>query len=217
MTVSVKPSVEASLTKPVRRSDGFLSPLPGMLAGGIERLLQRAVKLHDGRKNTPPGAALEIQLVSLGFALRFSRSGDELVAVDAIPGKPSPADDMAIITASPATLLLQASTLKPGGRLTIQGDAGIAQQWQHYFAGISPDWEKGITERLGPVMGVQVHKALSVFQAWIKRSGADVVEMTGEYLQEESRVLVTRLELEQFLDDVDELSIRLDRLLSRYR
>lgn len=188
----------------------FLTPLPGMAARLITATLQRAHGLHNGPLPNLPKQPFAVKLNGLGFTLEFSAAEHGHGQVNVICCKQTELDT--IITASPATLALQATNTQPGGRIEIQGDAMLAQRWQQYFAALNPDWEKGFSERLGPVLGYQLSQGLKQLLTVTRTNSQHGSEMLSEYLQEESRLLVTRTEIQHFLDDVDELAERIARL-----
>ena len=196
-------------------ASAFLTPFPGMLAQAMMQILQHHQHLHIGRLPTLPNQSLQVQLEGLGMTLLFTGNAERKILVNAIPSV-NINREVTTIGASPVTLMLQAITGQPGGKLSINGDAGVAQHWQVYFSLLNPDWEQGLSERLGPIMGVQAYKAISSFRDWLQAAIQHSGEMTGEFLREESHLLVTRVELDQFLDGVDDVSLRFERLLARY-
>ncbi len=187
---------------------GFLTPIPGIAARLITATLQRARALHNGQLPNLPSQPFAVNLNGLGFALEFSANNSGQVNVTS--RKQTKLDT--IINASPTTLALQTTNTQPAGRIEIQGDALLAQRWQQYFVALNPDWEKGFSERLGPVLGYQLSQGLKQLLAAARNNSQHGGEMLSEYLQEESRLLVTRTEMQHFLDDVDELAERLARL-----
>lgn len=191
--------------------NGFLTPLPRMAARMVASTLQRAHRLHAGKPPSLPSEPFAVNLNGLGFALEFSATTDNHVEVTS--RKQTQLET--VINATPASLALQAANAQPGGRIEIQGDATLAQRWQHYFAGLNPDWEQGFSGRLGPVFGYQLSQALKQWLAAAKSNTRNTGEMLGEYLQEESRLLVTRTEMQHFLDDVDDVTERVERLQAR--
>lgn len=192
-------------------SDGFITPLPKLAARLTASVLRRARELHQGKPLRAPDEALAVNLTGLGFALQFSHTEDGDIQVTSLR-EPQAAT---VIHASPASLALQAGSGQPGGRVEISGDATLAQRWQQYFKQLNPDWERGLSERLGPVMGYQLARALQQFSGTTRGNTRHAGEMLGEYLQEESRLLVTQPEMQRFLDDVDDLAERTERLLAR--
>ncbi len=190
---------------------GFLTPLPRLAARLIAGMLNRARELHHGKPPAIPREPLAINLQGLGFCLQFAGGDQDEIAVSSL--LESQAET--IINASPVSLALQAGSGQPGGRIEIQGNATLAQQWQQYFSALNPDWEQGLSQRLGPVLGYQLAQALQQCLNAAQTNSRQAADMLGEYLQEESRLLITAVEMQHFLDAVDDLAERADRLLAR--
>jgi ubiquinone biosynthesis protein UbiJ len=103
----------------------------------------------------------------------------------------------------------------PPARLRINGDAELARTLQGLARGFDPDWEQPFVDAFGPLLGPQLARALREGL----RQGADVARNfsrdAADFLTEESRDAVGRAELAAFLDDVDALRDRAERLLAR--
>lgn len=103
----------------------------------------------------------------------------------------------------------------PVGKLRINGDAELARRLQKLAQRFDPDWEKPFAEAFGPLLGPQI---ASVLREGLK-TGMTVAKKfsrdAADYLTEESRDLVGNAELSAFLDDVDELRDRVERLAAR--
>ena len=97
----------------------------------------------------------------------------------------------------------------------MEGDADTARRFQEFFSGLSPDWEEALTRVFGDVLGFQAARALRGGLTWMRQAGLSLAENFSEYLREESRQLVTRPEMEEFLDAVDDLRDELARLEAR--
>ena len=103
----------------------------------------------------------------------------------------------------------------PPARLRINGDAELARTLQGLARGFDPDWDRPFVDAFGPLLGPQLARTLREGL----RQGAGVARNfsrdAADYLAEESRDAVGRAELGAFLDDVDELRDRAERLLAR--
>ena len=103
----------------------------------------------------------------------------------------------------------------PAPKLRINGDAELARTLQGLARGFDPDWDQPFAETLGPLLGPQVARSL---REGLRTGGGiarNLVRDAADYLTEESRDAVGREELSSFLDDVDALRDRADRLLAR--
>ncbi|MDP8983864.1 MAG: hypothetical protein M3N97_02275 [Pseudomonadota bacterium] len=101
------------------------------------------------------------------------------------------------------------------GGAAVHGDAEIANSYRRLFALARPDVE----EELSRVIGDLPARRLSLFAqralAWARHVRRTAGENIAEYLQEESRDLVSNPELEEFLQGVDAVRESVDRIEAR--
>jgi ubiquinone biosynthesis protein UbiJ len=125
-----------------------------------------------------------------------------------------------VISGSLVTLALMAGedSIRDGS-LDLTGDAATAQAFQHLLAHAKPD----IEEELSGVIGDAAAHTLGEFARGVGRWARETRSIMGdnirEYLQEESRDVPSRYEVEEFTrsvnvlrDDVDRLAARIDSL-----
>ncbi len=101
------------------------------------------------------------------------------------------------------------------GSVTITGDAEIAQSFQELLRAARPDFEEELSRLVGDVTAHQLGNLVRSATGWGEKAGRTFAANVSEYLQEESRDLVTRTEIEEFLAGVDELREAADRLQAR--
>ena len=77
------------------------------------------------------------------------------------------------------------------------------------------DWSEPLAEVLGDSFAYQVQQSGKKVGRWSKDSANSVASSVSEYLQEESRDLVTETELEMFNDAVDKIRNDVDRLQAK--
>jgi ubiquinone biosynthesis protein UbiJ len=105
------------------------------------------------------------------------------------------------------------------GVVDIVGDAVIAQQFRRLLNYGRPDLEEELSNVIGDVAAHGVGEVARGVGRWGREASAIVRQNVSEYLQEESRVVPSRYEIEHFSkhvetlrDDVDRLEARLNRL-----
>ena len=108
------------------------------------------------------------------------------------------------------------------GRIEIAGDLAIAQQVQALLADLRIDWEELLSRTIGDVPAHQVGRAARALFALGKQVLAKFERDTADYLKHESRLVVSRSELEQFgravftlADDIERLEARIKRVRER--
>jgi len=96
--------------------------------------------------------------------------------------------------------------------MRIEGDIEFGQQAKAFFDAIDIDWE----EHLSRITGDIVAHNLSQFARHAKKKSQAVAtslhQNIDEYLKEEINVLPAKEAVEDFMDDVDALRLRVDRL-----
>jgi ubiquinone biosynthesis protein UbiJ len=100
-------------------------------------------------------------------------------------------------------------------RVQITGDAEIAARYRDLLELARPDWEEELSRLIGDLparrLSLAAQAALSWARGFARTAGANV----AEYLQEESRALVSKPEVEEFLAKVDALRETADRVEAR--
>jgi ubiquinone biosynthesis protein UbiJ len=102
-----------------------------------------------------------------------------------------------------------------GSGAVVSGDAEIANSYRELIALARPDFEEELSRLIGDVPA----RALSQFALktveWARGARRTAGENIAEYLQEESRDLVNKTELDEFLHGVDTLRETADRVDAR--
>lgn len=199
---------------PSRQPNPVLARLGTLLAATLNRALaldppsRDAVAALEGRR-------IGVQLRGTNLALAIDvRDGKLAVG----PHWQAPAE--LNLHASPTGLLAFAlrrgeESPLPPGKVDISGDAELARRLEKLLRDFRPDVEEAFAQTFGDVLGVPLARALSRAFAWTRASAYAFAQDSAEYLREESRDLVAPTEMEQFLDDVDRLRERADRLDAR--
>jgi ubiquinone biosynthesis accessory factor UbiJ len=199
------------------------NPVLATLGRALEGVLNRVVALDpdtQARIAALDGRAVTLDLAGAspamrGLALRIAVSGDRLQVGPAFDGVSA-----LRVAATPGSLLALAFARArdgelPPGKLEIAGDAELARRLEQIATRFAPDLDEAFARAFGDVIGFQLARALRRALAWSQRASRSFARDTAEFLTEESRDLVARAELDTFLDEVDALRDRGDRLASR--
>ena len=105
----------------------------------------------------------------------------------------------------------------PGEVLTrssvkISSDMELGKQFFDVLTSIEVDWEEQLSRYVGDIPAHQIGNIFQELLGWTRRTRTSVKQNLSEYLQEETRIIPTRLEVERFLDDVDAFRSDVDRL-----
>jgi len=99
--------------------------------------------------------------------------------------------------------------------LTISGDIGFGQDVRDLFQKIDIDWEEHLSHLTGDIIAHQCANLFKRSVAFANDVNQSMQQILTEYLQEETKFLPAREEVEDFFDDVDNLKLRLDRLQAK--
>jgi ubiquinone biosynthesis protein UbiJ len=102
-----------------------------------------------------------------------------------------------------------------GQPVRISGDAEIAARYRDLLALARPDWEEELSRLVGDLPARRLSNAARAAFSWARGVGRTAGQNLAEYLQEESRDLVSQPELEEFVADVDRLRETADRVEAR--
>lgn len=129
-------------------------------------------------------------------------------------------DPDTILRGSPAALFKMgiSSDVAPmmlKGEIEIIGDVRLGRDFKKLLTEMDVDWEEHLAARLGDAPAHQLSQLAKQFAHWAGKTKNALAENVSEYLQEESRDVVTGAELEVFYEDVDDLRNDVDRLQAR--
>ena len=114
------------------------------------------------------------------------------------------------MTSNAANMLLK-------GEVEITGDTRLGHQFKQAFSEMDIDWSEPLAELVGDGVAYQLQQAGKKIFSWGKQSVESVSLSTSEYLQEESRDVVTETELEIFNQNVDKVRNDVDRLEAKIK
>lgn len=104
-----------------------------------------------------------------------------------------------------------------GDGVEMTGDAHLGRKIQHILDSLDLDWEEQLSHLTGDVLAHQLGNTARDLFGWGRKTADTFGRDVAEYFQEESRDLVVRAELNQFLDSVDTLRSDVDRLDQRVK
>jgi ubiquinone biosynthesis protein UbiJ len=101
------------------------------------------------------------------------------------------------------------------GDVTLTGDGQVAERFQELVSLLKPDLEDSLSRIVGDVPAHAAGGLLRRVLGFGRDSADTLARNAGEYLVHERRTLVPRAEAQDFLEQVDELRERADRLEAR--
>lgn len=102
------------------------------------------------------------------------------------------------------------------GEVEIEGDVRLGRRFKKILSEMDVDWEEYMARVIGDAPAHHLASLTKKIISWGRQAGNDVAADVSEYLQEESRDVVSKPELEMFYQDVDALRNQLDRFQARF-
>jgi len=124
-------------------------------------------------------------------------------------------DPDAVLRGTPFTLVSLAHGGEPVGQLEIEGDVEVARRFQELLQAARPDWEEELSRLFGDSAAHAIGNAVRILGSWSRRAADSFTRDTAEFLQEESRDLPARGEVESFDTDLSALRAAVERAESR--
>jgi len=103
------------------------------------------------------------------------------------------------------------------GEVTIEGNTETAQRFGALWAGLDVDWEEQLSRLTGDPLAHQAGRLVRGLRGWARAAAGSLTADLQEYLQEEARLLPTRIEVGDFADEVDRLRDDVERLAARLK
>jgi ubiquinone biosynthesis protein UbiJ len=191
----------------------LLTPLESMLNRNIagSGAARAACKRLDGKtlavhlNGSPDNALLSLYFRCSNERMSIATQSDEAAAAT-LSG--TPLAYLSMVGAQPETAMRS-------GSVRIEGDAEAAQAFRDLLKAAQPDVEEELSRLIGDVAAHQVGKLARGALSFGKRVADTFAQNVAEYLQEESRDAVTRIEVDEFIDAVDKLRDDVERAEAR--
>lgn len=157
--------------------------------------------------------ALELSTPPLRFLLKPHARG-----VGLHPGSADQAVDCTL-KATPAglTRLLNAGAEVRVPGIEVDGDIQLAADLRDLLRDLDIDWEGLLARALGELPAHALAEMARSGEVWARQSHTQLQGALRNYLHEELAVAPTRIELDAFCGEVDQLRLRVDRLEARLR
>jgi ubiquinone biosynthesis accessory factor UbiJ len=191
-------------------------PLRKLAGRALETALNHTLSLDpDTRQRliALDGRSVQLHLRGPDIALAVTVENDRLKV-----GPPQ--DDSHLrVAATPGSLLSMMfrrddDGIAPG-KVDIAGDAELARRLEKLASKFAPDFEEAFARTFGDVLGVPLAKAVRNGLAHARETASHLTEDGADWLRDEVRVAMAPGEVEEFLDGVDTLRDRSERLESR--
>ncbi len=101
------------------------------------------------------------------------------------------------------------------GEVAISGDIELGQRFKRILDGLDIDWEEWLAHYSGDTVAYRTGRLLRRGRQWLGETGTALSRDVSEYLRYEAAVLVDRVSIDSFFDDIDRTHSDVDRLSAR--
>lgn len=196
-------------------------PLPFLSA--IEAAINAWLKL-DGealpRFSELDGKIIRLHITGLDLNLYFLPAASGIQVIGNYPSEEDGGIVDATIHGSPMALIRLSTASNSGATLLesdveIDGDMRVAEKFSAILREVDIDWEELLSKLVGDIVAHQAGQATRSVSGWLKESAQSMQMNTGEYISEESGLSLAEAEISDFIDQVDEIRMDVDRLEAR--
>jgi len=184
----------------------------------IETVINRYLALDPemlGKLAQFDGKVIKLEMTGIDKNFYMLPSGCGIQVLTEYAGEPD-----AVLRGSPVSLLKMGlvsntASMLLKGEIEIIGDTRLGHQFKNLFSQMDIDWSEPLAGLVGDSLAYQIQQTAGKLGRWGKQSVQSVSSSVSEYLQEESRDVVTDTELNIFFDEVDQLRNNVDRLQAK--
>lgn len=190
-----------------------MNPLEALLQP-ITRVLNRNIRESTRASELVQrldGKLIAIRVRDTALAGYFEIERGRLNLTTSNDGEP----DVAITGSLVALALMAGEDAIRDGSLDLSGDAATAQAFQQLLTHARPDIEEELSAVIGDTAAHGLGEFARAVGRWASETSAIMGDNIREYLQEESRDVPSRYEVEQFSRQVNQLRDDVDRLAAR--
>ena len=189
----------------------------------ITRLVNRRIAMTTPARELCEqlqGKVIAIRVRDTALAMYARVDGGELVLLGEFEAEPDAAITGSLLSLARLSGASGEAAVRDGS-LELAGDAEVARDFQRLLQYGRPDLEEELSGLVGDVAAHEIGELARRLGRWGEQARDTLRQNLSEYLQEESRALPTRYEVEEFRarveslrDDAARLDARLQRLES---
>ncbi|MCP4406900.1 MAG: sterol-binding protein [Gammaproteobacteria bacterium] len=161
------------------------------------------------------GRLIEFKIVGADISLFFIPLDGRVLVSSESDDKPDAIVSGSLLTLTRVGLSGNSSKVLSGTEIEFSGDLDVGRTFYEALLSVDIEWEELLAGRIGDVAAHQFGNVVRDIRAWIGRSRDSLRMDLSEYLQEESKIVPTPVEIEVFMDGVDTLRSDVDRLQAR--
>ncbi len=183
----------------------------------VEMLLNRNIAASTPARELAAellGKVVAIRLENTALAMYFTFEPDFVVLSGDSDAEPDVVIAGSLLTLARLATVPGDARFEPG-TIDLTGNVEAARAFQRLLTHTRPDIEEELSGLIGDVAAHRLGLVASGMRSWANSARSTMAMNIREYLQEESRDLPTRYEVERFIREVDTLRDDVERLAAR--
>ncbi len=190
--------------------------VPQVLCSALEVIFNKALSLNsvDNSLESLEQQTLALELAELSFPLSFTANDDKILVRSLTEHS-----DCTITTSLKVLRQLKAekelTSLIKQGELDVSGDIKVAQRFAALVENLNIDWQSELAKHIGDVPTHKLTQFGKKITKKISSVGQKIQADTSEYIVHEQRLVVTKNQIERFNQQVDSISIEVDKAAMR--
>jgi len=161
------------------------------------------------------GRVIQINIRDLDIVFFMKVSGGRIEVLSSYDEEIHCAMKASIISLMKLGIASDASALAED--IEMSGDLEVGRQFRDLLARVDIDWEEIASRFTGDILAHKLGNAVRSLTSWGKKTSDSLRRDVGEYLQEESRQLPSAFEVSQFVAQVDDVRLGVDRAEARIK
>ncbi len=198
-----------------------MNELPTAIAAVVETAINQVLQLDPDtveQLQQIQGKVIAIELQGLNVTLYLMPQGPQEKGLNVFghfEGEPDTVLRGTPIAMAKMGLAKNAGDVLFEGDVEISGDVELGQQFREILDGLDIDWEEHLSHVTGDIVAHKMGNLVRGIFSWSKNTTEILGQDAAEYLQEESRELPNRREVDGFLKNIDTLRSDVDRMEMR--
>jgi len=166
------------------------------------------------------GKIIRLHITGLDLNLYFLPSKSGIQVLGNYPNEEDGGIVDATIHGSPMALIKLGTSSNAGETMLkndveIDGDMHVAETFSAILNEVDIDWEELLSKLVGDIVAHQAGQVARGASSWFKETFEAMKLNTGEYISEESKLSPADAEIQQYMNEVDDIRMGVDRVASR--
>lgn len=195
-----------------------MTKLPNTITALLEIALNRYLSLDpDAKRNFPALSekVIQINIRDLDIVFFMKVFGGRIEVFSSYEDEIHCTMKASILSLMKLGIASDASALSED--IEMSGDLDVGRQFRDLLARVDIDWEEIVSRYMGDIVAHKLGNAVRSLTSWGKKTSDSLRKDVGEYLQEESRQLPSAFEVSQFVTQVDDVRMGVDRAEARIK